>query len=324
MGYDLIGDIHGEAPTLRALLEKLGYQDSVDGYAHPDGRTAIFVGDLVDRGLWQREVIQVVCAMTESGNAMCVMGNHEFNAIAYATPDQDGRALRRHSEKNTKQHKAFLDAYLPENETSSSDMSFDERVAIKAEYDSVIAWFKTLPLWVDLPELRVIHACWDQKEIDFLHGRHSGPVLTDELLFLASTFGTKEYRALETLLKGKEIALPNGAFYHDKEGTLRTVMRTKWWGEIGSYRDCYMGPEEARENIPDEPIVGDPLVHYPADDVPVFIGHYWLDGQPLPLAENIACLDYSVARPGGSLVAYRFDGEPLVDASKFVSVQRLN
>ena len=308
MGFDLIGDIHGEAPTLRALLEKLGYQDLGKGYAHPDGRTAIFVGDLVDRGLWQREVIHIVRAMTEAGRALCVMGNHEFNAIAYGTVGLNGRPLREHSAKNVKQHKEFIAAF---------DGS-------EAEYQETLQWLQTLPLWIDMPELRVIHACWDQKEIDLLCSRHSGPVLTDDLLFQASTFGTKEYRALETLLKGKEIALPNGAFYHDKEGTLRTVMRTKWWGEKGSYRDCYMGPEEARENIPDEPIVGDPLVHYPADDVPVFIGHYWLDGQPLPLAENIACLDYSVARPGGSLVGYKFDGENEIEPSKFVSVARVS
>lgn len=307
MGYDLIGDIHGEAPTLRALLEKLGYQDSVNGYAHPDGRIVIFVGDLVDRGFWQREVIQIVRAMTEAGRALCVMGNHEFNAIAYATVGTNGRPLREHSAKNVKQHKEFIAAF---------DGS-------EAEYQETLQWLQTLPLWIDMPELRVIHACWDQKEIDLLLSRYSGPVLTDDLLFQASTFGTKEYRALETLLKGKEIALPDGAFYHDKEGTLRTVMRTKWWGEKGSYRDCYMGPEEARENIPDEPIVGDPLVHYPTDDVPVFIGHYWLDGQPQRLTKNIACLDYSVARPGGSLVAYKFDGEDEIEPSKYVSVARV-
>ena len=64
------------------------------------------------------------------------------------------------------------------------------------------------------------------------------------------------------------------------------------------------------------------MVHYPEDDVPVFIGHYWLDGQPRPLANNIVCLDYSVAKPGGSLVAYRFDGEKTIRSENFVSVPR--
>lgn len=307
MGYDLIGDIHGEAPTLKALLEKLGYQLTTDGYDHPENRTVIFVGDLVDRGHWQKEVISTVRVMTEAGNAICIMGNHEFNAIAYGTVGPSGRPLREHSAKNLKQHKEFIAAFR----------------GAEAEYRETLEWLKTLPLWIDLPELRVIHACWDQAEIELLSSRHDGPRLTDDLLVQASTYGTKEYRALETLLKGKEVALPDGASYHDKEGTLRTVMRTQWWGEVGSYRACYIGPEEARGNIPDIPIVGDPLVHYPEDDVPVFIGHYWLDGQPRPLANNIACLDYSVAKPGGSLVAYRFDGEKTIRSENFVSVPRV-
>ena len=308
MGYDLIGDIHGEAPTLKALLQKLGYSETTSGFSHDKGRTAIFVGDLVDRGLWQREVISIVRKMVEAGNAICVMGNHEFNAIAYGTIGPNGQPLREHSPKNVKQHKEFVDAY--------SDSVSD--------YRETLEWLKTLPLWVELPGLRVIHACWDQKEVDLLKSKHKGPVLTDALLLSAATYGTKEYRALETLLKGKEIKLPDGAFYHDKEGTRRTVMRTKWWGESGTYRQCYMGPEDARGNIPDEPIKGDPLVHYPSDQVPVFIGHYWLDGDPEPLSENIVCLDYSVAKPGGSLVAYQFDGESVIDRSRFVSVPRLN
>ena len=307
MGYDLIGDIHGEAPTLKALLEKLGYQLTTNGYSHPENRTVIFVGDLVDRGHWQKEVISIVRAMTEAGNAICIMGNHEFNAIAYGTVGPNGRPLREHSAKNVKQHKEFIAAFR----------------GAETEYLETLEWLKTLPLWIDLPELRVIHACWDQAEIELLSSRHAGPRLTDDLLVQASTYGTKEYRALETLLKGKEVALPDGASYHDKEGTLRTVMRTQWWGKAGSYRACYMGPEEARENIPDVPIVGDPLVHYPNDDVPVFIGHYWLEGQPCPLANNIACLDYSVAKPGGSLVAYRFDGEQTIHSENFISVSRV-
>jgi hypothetical protein len=50
------------------------------------------------------------------------------------------------------------------------------------------------------------------------------------------------------------------------------------------------------------------------------MGHYWLSGKPEPLADNIACLDYSVARPGGKLVAYRWNGEQKLLASNFVSV----
>ena len=100
-------------------------------------------------------------------------------------------------------------------------------------------------------------------------------------------------------------------------------MRTRWWGDIGTYRECYMGPEEARGNIPDVSMPTDALVQYAVDGPPVFIGHYWLGGEPTPLAHNICCLDYSVAKPGGSLVAYRFEGEKSIRSENFVSVTRV-
>ncbi|MGQ4383717.1 polynucleotide kinase-phosphatase [Streptomyces sp. SAS_270] len=71
--FDIIGDIHGCASELESLLGKLGY---VDG-AHPQGRTAVFVGDLVDRGPDTPGVLRRVMSMVATGNALCVPGNHE-------------------------------------------------------------------------------------------------------------------------------------------------------------------------------------------------------------------------------------------------------
>lgn len=71
--FDIIGDIHGCSSELETLLATLGY---VDG-AHPDGRTAVFVGDLVDRGPDSPGVLRRVMGMVSSGNALCVPGNHE-------------------------------------------------------------------------------------------------------------------------------------------------------------------------------------------------------------------------------------------------------
>ncbi|MET9114583.1 polynucleotide kinase-phosphatase [Streptomyces longwoodensis] len=71
--FDIIGDVHGCASELEALLGKLGYVDGV----HPGGRTAVFVGDLVDRGPDSPGVLRRVMAMVKSGNALCVPGNHE-------------------------------------------------------------------------------------------------------------------------------------------------------------------------------------------------------------------------------------------------------
>lgn len=71
--FDIIGDIHGCAFELEGLLGKLGYVDGV----HPEGRQAVFVGDLVDRGPDSPGVLRRVMAMVKSGNALCVPGNHE-------------------------------------------------------------------------------------------------------------------------------------------------------------------------------------------------------------------------------------------------------
>ncbi len=71
--FDIIGDIHGCAAELESLLGKLGYVDGV----HAEGRTAVFVGDLVDRGPDSPGVLRRVMSMVKSGNALCVPGNHE-------------------------------------------------------------------------------------------------------------------------------------------------------------------------------------------------------------------------------------------------------
>ena len=74
------------------------------------------------------------------------MGNHEFNAIAYATvhPNRPGEYLRPHNDKNNRQHAAFLE-----------QLSAQER-----QY--YLDWFQTLPLWLDLGGVRVVHACWHE------------------------------------------------------------------------------------------------------------------------------------------------------------------
>lgn len=76
--FDIIGDVHGCFDELHSLLTKLGYQINPDyEVRHPEGRRAIFVGDLVDRGPKVPEVLKLVMNMTESGKALSVPGNHD-------------------------------------------------------------------------------------------------------------------------------------------------------------------------------------------------------------------------------------------------------
>lgn len=309
-GYDIIGDIHGCCGTLEALLEELGYSAQAGIYRHPE-RRAIFIGDLIDRGPRQRDVVDLVRRMVDGGTALAVMGNHEFNALAWYTPDREtGDYLRPHSEKNRKQHQAFLEAYANDPDG----------------YDEALRWFRTLPLWLDLGDLKVVHACWHKRLIERLAESLGGEnCLTDELLVEASRMGSWQFEAIETILKGKELPLPAGAGFHDKEGNLRHNMRVRWWDRsVKTYREAYMGPESARTHIPDDEVHGDHLIEYAHDAPPVFLGHYWLEGVPAPLAPNIACLDYSVAKPGGKLVAYRWSGEQTLASEHFVWIDRVD
>ncbi|MEO3402980.1 polynucleotide kinase-phosphatase [Mucilaginibacter sp. CAU 1740] len=80
---DIIGDVHGCYDELAELLTKLGYQNNTTTWAHPEGRKAVFVGDLVDRGPKTPEVLKLVMGMTTTGNAYCVPGNHDIKLVRW-------------------------------------------------------------------------------------------------------------------------------------------------------------------------------------------------------------------------------------------------
>lgn len=309
--YDLIGDIHGHATPLKQLLETLGYREVSGIFSHPEQRHVIFLGDFIDRGPDQVETVRIARAMVDAGTALAVMGNHEFNAVAWASEDLErpGEPLRAHSDKNRNQHQAYLD-------------QVGEGSALHREH---IAWFKTLPLYLDLDGLRVVHACWDPKSLEALYEH-----LDDQQCILPDAWpeltrkSTLAYDALETLIKGLEISLPAGNEFLDKDGNLQHNIRTRWWELEGiTYRDLAMVPADAIHQIPHVPIPEDLMPGYQGDK-PLFVGHYWLDGRPKPLTPHIACLDYSIAGlefdPGDfpKLCAYQWDGEQELIADKMI------
>jgi hypothetical protein len=305
--YDLIGDIHGHASELKALLAKMDYVQRGDVWQHPE-RKVIFLGDFVDRGPEQVETVTIARKMVENGQALAVMGNHEFNAVAWATedPQNPGDYLRPHTDKNRGQHQVFLEQVGEGGE----------------QHRSMIEWFKTLPVYLDLPNFRVVHACWHLEQLAVIDKyTDSEHRLLPEAWEQTSRKGSEAYEAIETLLKGLEIPLPGNHHFFDKDRNKRTNIRAEWWrrGKL-TYRDLAMVPGDVIQEIPHEPIEADVLPGYD-DEKPVFVGHYWMSGEPKPLSEHIACLDYSVAGShGGKLCAYRFDGEQILAANKFVWV----
>ena len=313
--YDIIGDIHGCATKLTDLLEGLGYRRDESGVYRHSERTVIFVGDLIDRGDEQLQALQLVKAMVDAGSAQIVMGNHEFNAIAWATDHPEtGQPLREHTDHNRTQHEAFL--ALTEEQ--------------QAHY---IDWFKTLPLWLDLGEIRVIHACWHPESIDVVMAatNGSGQLTTVEDYVEATRKGSALFDAVEVLIKGPEISLPEHGLdpYWDHEANKeRSKARIRWWDhdastlpELAELRNAKLKNEDPYPAYASRQ-VNDPryLSYVYKDDVPLFYGHYWRQWEPVHRDEwttYTACVDFSATR-GGTLVAYRWSGEPEIKRENYV------
>lgn len=80
--FDFIGDVHGCADELAELMNRLGYRLDSDGaWGHPDGRKAVFLGDLTDRGPGNVAVLRAVMAMAREGRALCCPGNHDDKLV---------------------------------------------------------------------------------------------------------------------------------------------------------------------------------------------------------------------------------------------------
>jgi protein phosphatase len=81
--FDIIGDLHGCGDELEQLLGVLGYTRAGESWKHPEGRKVVFLGDLVDRGPRVVDVLRLVMAMCESGDALCVPGNHDVKLLRH-------------------------------------------------------------------------------------------------------------------------------------------------------------------------------------------------------------------------------------------------
>jgi hypothetical protein len=328
-GYDVIGDIHGHLAALNALLAKLGYARTPAGWRCPDNRSLIFCGDLIDRGPENLGVIRLVRDLCEAGHARMAMGNHEYNALCFHTladpargaagmaevlasgPEED-QWLRSHNTTHLKQHQ----------ETWAEMKSFPE------ETQGHLKWMGSLPLWLELEGLRIVHACWDAREM-----ARFGPQIDEP--FLQRAWGSwdypqqsAEFLVVETLLKGPEIELPAGNIYHDKEGTERHRARLRWWLAGGGlrpgalWREICLLPDSCQGKALEQPVADETrrlLPGYPTDAPPVLVGHYWLDSNQSILAPNVGCVDWSIAR-AGKLAAYRWSGEQTLSQRNFTSV----
>ena len=287
-GYDIIGDIHGCAHTLARLLDQMGYRKVNGVYQHPR-RQAIFIGDIIDRGPRIREALHLVRDMVEHGSARIVMGNHEYNA-------RHNRLIRE---------------------------TLEQFEAHPYEWNEFLEWFYTIPLFIDDEDFRVVHACWDGDLIEKFKQVQGGACIDEDFLHASAAIESFAGQVMDTLLRGTDLRLPEGMAITGRDGYVREFFRTKFWADDPhTYSDVVFQPDPLPPEVASRVLTDAErrqLISYPLDAPPVFVGHYWMEGEPAPLKPNVACIDYSAVKYG-RLVAYRMDGERALSRDKFVWV----
>ncbi|WP_152224644.1 metallophosphoesterase [Pseudomonas sp. SCB32] len=310
-GYDLIGDIHGCANTLDYLLERLGYRLQGGVWRHAR-RQALFLGDIIDRGPRIREALHRVHDMVAVGEALCIMGNHEFNALGWSTPAAPGSG-RQYVREHTPRHARLIKETL------------DQFEGHPADWRDFLGWFQEMPLFLDAGHFRMVHACWDHDVIDALRQQFHDGRIDEAFLKATAEPGSFAQQACDRLLRGTDMRLPNGLTLTGSDGFTRAFFRTKFWAEDRApetYGDIVFQPDGLPDEVASERLSEEQksrLLTYGADEPLLFVGHYWRRGTPAPIRPNLACLDYSAVMYG-KLAAYRLDDETRLERSKFVWV----
>ncbi|MGW2782242.1 polynucleotide kinase-phosphatase [Streptomyces populi] len=250
--FDIVGDIHGCASELETLLGKLGYADGV----HPEGRTAVFVGDLVDRGPDSPGVLRRVMSMVASGNALCVPGNHENKLGRYLK----GRQV---------QHTHGLAETIEQMDAESEEF----RASVREFVDGLVSHYV-----LDGGRLVVCHAGLPEK----YHGRTSGRVRshalygdttgeTDEFGLPVRYPWAEDYRGRAAVVYG-HTPVPNATWLNN---TICLDTGAVFGGKLSALR----WPERELVDVPAERVWYEPAKPL-ATEAPG--GH---EGRPLDLAD---------------------------------------
>ena len=303
--YDIIGDVHGYATLLKKLLQEMGYQKMNGSYSHPT-RKAIFVGDFINRGPEIRKTIRMVRAMVENGDAYAVLGNHELNAIIYHLKDKEGKSII------SKSSKYFLSLFKTINEYSSGSQ----------EWRDQLNWMRTLPLYLDLGEIRVVHACWSDEAIkvaDTLY--EEGRIKKKVFRKVYKKPGSDEAKSVWRLTKGVNLKLPSDLRVMNNKGVSPRSFRLRWWDSLDgmTFKEVSF---ESKFSMPSYtvPVEIIPTTYpYPNNAPIVFFGHYCRGAGPYIIKPNVCCVDSCVAGTK-SLLAYRWSGEKELNVNHLIKV----
>ena len=301
--YDIIGDVHGHALLLKKLLKTMGYTKVGGIWQHPE-RRAIFIGDFINRGPEIRETIELVRQMTEAGSALTILGNHEYSAILYHIKDTGGMYLSRHIAGNRNQIQSTLNAFI----------------GFSLEWKDHLKWLRTLPFYLDLGDIRIIHAYWNDNDIKYLKSFIPEGRLKKDFLRTIHENQHPTASIIYRILKGLEFRCPQDLILKCSKGMSRKVFRMNWWEspQDKTFRELSFGNKFILPDYTVPKQIAPSFEPYSVDKPPVFVGHYCLSEGAVIVQNNICCIDSCVVG-SEQLSAYRWSGESQLTKENIVS-----
>ena len=263
---DIIGDVHGELNALRALLECLGYRP--DG-SHADRRSLVFVGDLCDRGPDSPGVVDLVAQLVTAGCAQSVLGNHELNLLRGAPKPGNGWFFARDHDRERG------------NFSTSRQTTNEQRQRFPV-------FFAGLPLTLERPDLRVVHAAWHPESLRILGVELARKSVLEAYRAHAeaserwaessdvAAAAQQEYRQWEKQLADENTSVPllTAVGRMDEHFQMSNPVRVLTSGVERLARETFYASGKWR--------MVDRVAwwHDYQDDIPVLFGHYWRWASP--------------------------------------------
>ena len=296
-GVDFVGDIHGNAKSLRLLLDKLGYNKDNGNWNHPENRVLLVLGDFINSGYESKEVLTILYELWNQKIAYILIGNHEyFLAWNYF---KKGREALKPDGPLEKEYQRFLTEFVNE-----------EELLIK-----YCEWIYILPFYIETDGFRAVHAYWSENNQKTLSKYKN----LSDLWYVFAEDKIKKTKKIKKVIN-ETVSGKMAVVYNPCKMEKPEYYRVKWWRNLYG-KNLLDGvqvnnPVKCPSMIITPEILPD-FVPYGDDEKPVFFGHYWFKTLPCLLRNNACCLDFGAAK-GGYLTAYRWNGERMLNANNLI------